>query len=34
MVAGVTASNVAGTLDRTVFNDPEARVSSGMHTEL
>lgn len=34
MVAGVTASNVAGTLDRTVFNDPEARVNSGMHTEL
>ena len=34
MVAGVTASNAAGTLDRTVFNDPEARVSSGMHTEL
>ena len=34
MVAGVTASNAAGTLDRTVYNDPEARVSTGMHTEL
>ena len=32
MVAGVTASNAAGTLDRTVYNDPEARVSTGMHT--
>ncbi len=34
IVVGVTASNAAGTLDRTVYNDPEARVSTGMHTEL
>ena len=28
MVAGVTASNVVGTLDRTVLTNPDARVNS------
>ncbi|MEA5018746.1 MAG: cation:dicarboxylase symporter family transporter [Gordonibacter sp.] len=34
MVAGVTASNVVGTLDRTMLADPDARVSGEGHAEL
>lgn len=34
MVAGVTASNAVGALDRSVLHDPEARVSSDGHAGL
>ena len=34
MVAGVTASNAVGALDRSVLRDPEARVSSDGHAGL
>lgn len=34
MVAGVTASNTIGGLDRSVFNNPEARVSGSAHAQL
>lgn len=34
MVAGVTASNAVGKLDRETFSDPEARVSSSAQAEL
>lgn len=34
MVAGVTASNASGTLDRAVLNDPAARVTSEGHEGL
>ena len=34
MVAGVTASNAVGGLDRAMLRDPEARVSGEGHTEL
>lgn len=34
MVAGVTASNAVGGLNRSVFSDPEARVSGKMEAEL
>ena len=31
MVAGITASHVAGGLDRSVLDDPEARVTAEAH---
>ncbi len=34
MVAGITASNASGTLDRIVFNDPAARVTGEGHEKL
>ena len=34
MVAGVTASNAVGGLDRAMLRDPEARVSGEGHTGL
>ena len=34
MVAGVTASNAVGALDRSVLRDPDARVTNGGHAEL
>lgn len=34
MVAGVTASNAVGSLDRSVLNDPNARVSADGQQDL